>query len=213
MTTTFKIKILSLGLFLTSYLGIFAQSFDIQYKKAVDSRHARQFAQADSLFKIILRKHKRNLPEALCYHYGVVLYELRQTEKAKSFLHKYLSFTNNQSFKDSTHHYLTLMDASIPVNPKTPEKTAYADTCDQCHGKGIALQDCHRCSGSGKILCYQCKGTGLVGTSSDIGTSKFNKCNICNGSGSMLCALCKGDKTIEDKCAKCKGKGKIIIYK
>lgn len=214
MTTTLKAKILLLGLFLTSYWGVHAQSFDVQYQKALDSRYQHQFEKADSVFKIILRKHKKNLPEALCYHYGVVLYELKQSEKAKNFLNKYLSFThNNQTFNDSAQYYLKLMNVGLAPTPKAPEKTAYADTCDQCHGKGIAHESCQKCSGSGKILCYQCKGTGLLGTSSDIGTAKFNKCHICNGSGSLLCALCKGDKTIEGPCSKCKGKGKIIIYK
>ncbi|HTF82688.1 MAG TPA: hypothetical protein VL947_13220 [Cytophagales bacterium] len=191
---------------------LYAQSYEHEYSKAIAARLKGQFKTSDSLFKHILKNHRKNLPEELCYHYGVVLLQLKDSVQAKNFLHKYLSFKkNNHKYKDSSIHYLHLMDVQITTPAR--KTTSYVDTCDLCLGRGISKQSCHKCSGSGKVLCYLCRGTGLLGNANEMGTATFNECHICKGQGSMACALCKGEKTIVDTCLKCNGKGKVIIDK
>ncbi len=191
--------------------GLTAQTFEQQYKTAIDLRLKKDFIKSDSVFKILFKKHKKNLPEELCYHYGVVLYELKDKNKSKSFLNKYLSFSqNNFKYKDSAIFYLESMNVVVTSKPKTISRI---DTCGLCHGKGVSTQSCKKCSGSGKVICYQCKGTGVIGSSTEMGNSKFNSCHVCHGDGSLICTICKGEKSVVDKCPKCEGTGKIIIYK
>lgn len=208
-----KYLYLYLLFFLTLSVRSYGQTFEMDYKNAVDYRFKKEYASSDSMFKIVLKKYKKNLPEELCYHYGVVLYHLKKEDQSKQFLNKYLSFKqNNYIYQDSTKHYLTMMNGVILI-PESPKGVAEVDSCDLCHGEGQVLQDCHKCSASGRFLCYQCKGTGMLSLSTEIGNPKFHKCHICEGVGTLQCNLCKGQKRVVDKCVKCKGTGKILIYK
>ncbi|MFN8437304.1 MAG: hypothetical protein U0V72_06635 [Cytophagales bacterium] len=182
----------------------FAQSFNNQYTKAIEFRNNAKYQQSDSLFTIILKKYKKNLPEDLCYHYGVVLYKLGKTKQSKDFFTKYLSLPTSKSmYKDSSNYYLELM------TPK-PKATKVID-CDVCKGKAEALQVCNKCAGKGIITCYNCLGKGLVSTDVNLGNPTMHSCKVCSGKGSLKCETCKGQKKMVYKCTKCKGSGKLYI--
>ncbi len=192
-----------------------AQTFQQHYETALGWRSANEFEKADSVFRLILKNHKKNLPEALCYHYGVVLYELKDPRKSAVFLNKYLSFKkNNEEYMDSAQYYLSLMNKFWETPVKKNNGTHMVlDTCDLCQGKGKYVQSCKKCNVSGKIICYLCKGTGLNQINTEIGNAKFNPCGVCQGSGSVVCSYCKGHKASLSPCLKCHGQGKMEVAK
>lgn len=190
------------------------QTFENDYANAKNKRFAGQYKQADSLFKIVLKKYKKKLPEEICYHYGVVLYSLGDKAQAVSFLKKYNNFQkNNLQYRDSANYYLNKI-APYKTHIDTNHRVLLrVDTCKLCHGQGHAIQKCSKCSGTGKVLCYNCQGRGVVGSSKDLGLEQFNKCHVCKGAGSLECQHCHGGKVVDEKCLKCNGSGKVFIYK
>ncbi len=184
----------------------FSQSFSEQYKKALEFKSNQDFKRSDSVFNILLKKYKKNLPEELCYHYGVVKYRNNEFKTATDFLNKYIAISTDKKFVDSSNYYLSKISGG-----KTSQ-VAHVDTCDVCWGKGQSIQNCSKCAGNGRVICYQCKGKGVFNTKTQMGQLRVEKCGICNNSGNLLCNQCKGQKKYLSKCQKCKGSGKIITY-
>ena len=69
------------------------------------------------------------------------------------------------------------------------------DRCSACSGSGIS-------PGSSIVTCFQCQGTGQVGTTQSTPFGRF--------STYQTCPRCRGEgKIIEDPCKKCDGQGRV----
>ena len=94
---------------------------------------------------------------------------------------------------------------------------AYGRTLEQliCHVAEDLADMCTRCSGTGRVMCPVCNGTGM----------RSVKCMMCQGTGSVPCFRCGGTKralvngkmitcpsckgTGKSTCAPCRGEGKL----
>lgn len=66
-----------------------------------------------------------------------------------------------------------------------------------------SLETCHRCSGTGRIICWTCGGTGRASCISCGGSGRQyngNTCWGCSGSGRRICTICTGGRITCDTC-------------
>lgn len=71
-------------------------------------------------------------------------------------------------------------------------------SCPICSGAGKVTEVCLSCNGSGRKVCNQCAGQGVV------------SCSSCGGSGKKVCSQCLGQRTIA--CSSCKGTGSTVSF-
>lgn len=114
-------------------------------------------------------------------------------------------------------------DENIPINiaftrPESPLRvkelsidytpgTWFATDCSKCQGEGEFTVRCKKCSGSGKVDCLKCKGTG---THRSRGGNDY-PCSLCNGSGRLECNRCAGTGEKSLPCYPCDGSGVVRV--
>lgn len=67
------------------------------------------------------------------------------------------------------------------------------ESIKECNVSDISTcgEMCKECSGSGRVLCNYCHGTGFL-TMGDVIIGTSNQCTICRGKGDMECRNCMG---------------------
>jgi len=77
-------------------------------------------------------------------------------------------------------------------------------SCKTCYGTGVIFHPCVACDGSGK--CKTCGGDGSI--PSQFVNNDPLRCVKCKGTGD--CPTCRGKSRRSNKCADCKGYGKLL---
>ena len=170
-----------------------------------------KYIDAEKSFKKVFSS-KEALPNELCFYYGVTLLKLNKLVKAREFLEKYLTLTNQKGeFANETKKLLSEIDKNVCEYCKGNNYFWEDDTCSVCLGKGYNTDNCRACQGKDKVVCPTCKGAKVLVTTNGLGTW-YNDCPRCEY-GTVTCIRCKGSKQERHTCKKCKGKGTEKIKK
>lgn len=172
---------------------------------------------ADLIFRKILGLNTI-IPDEFTYYYGETLLALKKYKLSESFFEKYIKLT------DSSGEFMDQTEASLII---VKAKLAEIEDCDDCDDDGfvVTLEDCHICSGDGKLSgpCGRCDGRGeeicptCLGEGIEVLRTSFGRryvpCSTCQEKGYITCQKCQGTKIEHHLCDACKGVGKLETKK
>ncbi len=171
--------------------------------KAITLCKTKKYEESEKTFKQLFKTKDAVIPDEAAYYFGVTSFFLKKyTQSRKAFVR----FETLKKASDSLKKESVEFRYDIDCYEKGYYE--YLDTCGNCHGKGLAGEDCPTCKGNGRQYCPNCSGSGVAVSRTSMGDN-YSTCSKCGGKGVVDCLTCKGTLKVNRTCKVCNSKGVV----